>query len=1644
MLRQLWYLMVKCYRTKGLFATAFLFLWHGLANAAAPVAFDDAFFVGSNLPFSGLVGLNDSGLDGPSDVFTLGNAPLNGTTTLNPDGSFTYIPNVGYLGEDEFTYTINDGAGGTSSATVSLTVEPGDDFITVAEPLLITTEDTPVPLNISVAQDLFEGGNLQDIISTDVLFRPDNGGATPLVSVVPSSATGVVITGFSTQSLNTAGNDNDDDDYQLLNVRIDLTSGVSSGRLANLVDGRLSLLNQYSWENVILGQSVLSDPSKVIGFNTGANAPNPIFSLVGDELHIVENHSLETIYHIEYTTSENDSTNFLGATSSVQVGGVTTSTLDILPGVEPSTGKQGIVVLNGYSATGGSFRLEHKGFSRLVIDFETNMISGVIAALRGETEQNTVTYGFKEYPLVDLRKGIVPTSDIIAGSALVIGDTTSKAEVLDNPTVYINTAGQLVVERTAAFAGPFTTMYTAENYERTGFSSIASFVAVDSDDTIFNSDFVPDTDGTPANEFRLDVPASAKVGLAQMSWNTIGGNDTNENVGFGFAVIDFSNQTTSGSITFIRATTPDLISWGDVPLGETIFGSTDASGNPLFESNKEANNFTDLYGRTARFTFETNADGSQSLVFTANNGNGTQNFRRYRGNIQVSWLGSEAFGIEGVPVTGFLSHGAPLSNGDWQIDFSELPLLSYIPQDNVSEVIDLNFTLSSTGETEFIQVHIEPVVDEVALSTNDTAGYIDIPFPLLINTSAMLDTDGSETGPSPWLLEGIPASMTLSSSAGTVTSLGGGDWEISDSAIPTLQVISSSPTSATVTISATQEDQFDLDGNGVIDDFSNSVGADEFDVVQYSENFRIDVFDIPTVVSQSTNQQNPVITGTVVLVAGESFTVTVNGETYTNGDGNLVVNSNGTWVLTIPAGNAIPQGTYSVVAQKSHTIGTAGVDTTNAELIIDLSLPSPATVINLATSDATPIISGTLPITGNAVLTVEVNGVTYSDGDGNLSVSGGNWSLSIPANNALAEGVYDVNAIMTNNVGSFSLDSSAEELLVDFTSPVIPTVDPLIINTTTPVLSGTAILEPAEQLSVVVNGVTYLAGDGNLFINSDGTWNLTIPAADALPEDTYSVVATVVDLVGNTSVDISASELTVDLTPPIMPTVNDHFSVVSTPVFSGTATVGFAEVLTVLVNGELYTAGDGNLVNNVDGTWTITIPAINALNDDFYEVLVSVADPAGNVTQDNTAVELRVLTMLSPPTVNDLLESHGLPTITGNASLRPGDILEVTINEFTYTAGDGFLVANSDETWTLTIPLSNELDDGFYQVEAKTTGNDGSFLTDSTDEEVEVDTRLAPPVFFDGDNNLLVFDGFDSFLEFNEFESAEEQNSNLSLSSNTLTSNGESLNTNLNTIIALDIDGDGVQNDQDFDADNDGLPNAIEGNDDSDADGVANYLDGDSDNDGLADIIEVGGEDVDGDFQLDDFIDLDNNGQSDNVQALALALIDTDSDRVPNYLDIDSDNDGFSDLVENAGIDADNNGQIDNFIDNDNNGIDDSHQAFPLTVVDANNNAIADYLEFNSSPPSSVTGDPVPDQDGFSNSAGFNTAVNTGAGLNDMPALEEAVQSSQTSSSGCVISSDNQSNRDPLLFLMVLLVLFRGLASSTRILLSQKAVKASS
>ncbi len=91
----------------------------------APVAADDSFatYEDSTLTVDapGILG-NDNDPDADPLTPSVVSDPSNGTVTLSDDGSFEYVPALGFADTDSFTYEVSDEGGATDQATVTLTV----------------------------------------------------------------------------------------------------------------------------------------------------------------------------------------------------------------------------------------------------------------------------------------------------------------------------------------------------------------------------------------------------------------------------------------------------------------------------------------------------------------------------------------------------------------------------------------------------------------------------------------------------------------------------------------------------------------------------------------------------------------------------------------------------------------------------------------------------------------------------------------------------------------------------------------------------------------------------------------------------------------------------------------------------------------------------------------------------------------------------------------------------------------------------------------------------------------------------------------------------------------------------------------------------------------------------------------------------------------------------------------------------------------------------------------------------------------------------------------------------------------------------------------------------------------------------------
>ncbi|HIF9166564.1 TPA: retention module-containing protein, partial [Photobacterium damselae] len=116
--------------------------------------------------------LTATDIDGDNLTFKPGTNPENGSVTVNPDGSWEYVPNPDFNGEDSFTVVVDDGNGGTDTITVTVNVTPVNDAPVGEDVSAETQEDTAVTGQLT-ATDV-DGDNLTFKPGTN----PENGSVT--------------------------------------------------------------------------------------------------------------------------------------------------------------------------------------------------------------------------------------------------------------------------------------------------------------------------------------------------------------------------------------------------------------------------------------------------------------------------------------------------------------------------------------------------------------------------------------------------------------------------------------------------------------------------------------------------------------------------------------------------------------------------------------------------------------------------------------------------------------------------------------------------------------------------------------------------------------------------------------------------------------------------------------------------------------------------------------------------------------------------------------------------------------------------------------------------------------------------------------------------------------------------------------------------------------------------------------------------------------------------------------------------------------------------------------------------------------------------------------------------------------------------
>ena len=479
----------------------------------------------------------------------------------------------------------------------------------------------------------------------------------------------------------------------------------------------------------------------------------------------------------------------------------------------------------------------------------------------------------------------------------------------------------------------------------------------------------------------------------------------------------------------------------------------------------------------------------------------------------------------------------------------------------------------------------------------------------------------------------------------------------------------------------------------------NSASAGrEYSVDATAPSVTINTIATDDILNASEAQSDLAISGTSTAEAGQTVTVSLNGKDYTT-----TVSANGSWTLNVPAADlaGLSDGSVTVTASVSDKAGNPA--SADHNLTVDVTVPAVTIhtvagddVINVAEHNQAQIISGSA--TGAAAgdkVTVTIGGQTYTT----VLDAAGNWSVGVPANviSGLSDGTVTVSVSVTDAAGNTG--SGTHNVTVDTGLPSVSfnaISDDNVLNAVEKgqdlSVSGTsANLAEGTVVTVTLNGKNYTATTA-----ADGTWSLTVPAADltGLGQASYTLNATATNGVGN-SVSNSAN-LLVDTALPTV-TINtvagdnviNAAEVAAGQTLSGTvANAEAGNTVTVAIGGQSYTA---TVQNNL--SWSVNVPSdvLTALGNGSLSVTATVTNGHGNtgtgereIAIDANLPGLRVDTVAGDDVVNTIEHAQNLIVSGTSDGLAPGTALTVTVNGKDYAA-----TVLADGTWRAAIPSTD-------------------------------------------------------------------------------------------------------------------------------------------------------------------------------------------------------------------------------------------------------------------------------------------------------------------------------------------------------------------
>ncbi|HCR1043359.1 Ig-like domain-containing protein [Enterobacter hormaechei] len=734
-----------------------------------------------------------------------------------------------------------------------------------------------------------------------------------------------------------------------------------------------------------------------------------------------------------------------------------------------------------------------------------------------------------------------------------------------------------------------------------------------------------------------------------------------------------SNAASGDTVTIIlggqtyTATVQDDLTWS-LPLTQsqlTALGNGDLTVSA---------SVTNAHGNTGSSSLDVTIDAQlPGLRIDTVAGDDVINVIEHAQNLVISGTSTDLAAGSTVTVTinGKSYSASVLADGTWQ---------AAVPAADVSRWADGSLTISASAQdTSGNPVNIGTVVDvdlaPVAISINSVTDDN-------VLNAAEKGQDLVLSGSSSNVEAGQTVTIIFAGKTWTTTVDANGDWTCT---VPAADLSGLKDGDASVQVSVTN-----VNGNA-------ASSSQAFSVDTAAPAVTINTISGDNMLNAAEAAQDLTLSGTSTAEAGQTVTVTFNGNQYT-----AQVQANGSWTLDVPAADlaGIADGSAAVTVTVSDKAGNPA--SAGASVLVDTTVPQITfnivagdDIVNIAEHGQALIVTG--KVTGaqaGDVITLTLNGKDYTA----MLDGAGNWSVGVPAADvgALANGDQTISATLTDKAGNST--SATHAFDVSLTTPVIAintlAVDD-VINATEKgqdlLISGTSNQPDGTRITVTLNGISYAATT-----DASGNWSVTVPAANVsvLGEASYSVTASVTDTAGN-SANTSHSVLVDSALPQV--TINavatddviNAAEVASGQTLSGKVSgAASGDTVTIGIGGNTYTATVQD-----DLSWSVNVASdvLTAIGNGDLTVTASVTNGHGNtgtgerdITIDASLPGLRVDTVAGDDVINSIEHGQNL-IITGSSDgLASGSALTVTVNGKTYAA-----TVLADGTWTAAIPAAD-------------------------------------------------------------------------------------------------------------------------------------------------------------------------------------------------------------------------------------------------------------------------------------------------------------------------------------------------------------------